>query len=429
MKSVVVVGSGAGGAAAASRLTGSFNVTILEEGRTFHPLSLGMPVMETLKGSGLLRDERMTSFLFPPMRIRRSKEGMAIVNGRCVGGSTTISAGNGLRADQGLREIGVDLDGELQELSGRLTISADHADTWRPDTRELFSACRRLGLDPRPIPKLIDFTKCRRCGRCILGCPAGAKWDARRFVSQALEQGARLLEGHRATRIEMEGDKAAGVWTVSRAGKTLFRADVVVLAAGGLETPVILQESGFPCEERLFVDPVLCVAGHLAETGPIGEISMPFMVQQDSFILSPYFDYLSFLFNRAWKLPGASLLSFMVKLADSSQGSCGPGGIRKELTRQDKETLAGAVELCKEILVAAGVERESLVLGTVNAGHPGGMVPLAAGDAGSLHPSRLPANLYVADTSLFPRSLGSPPILTTMALARAVARKIMEKVL
>ena len=73
-----------------------------------------------------------------------------------------------------------------------------------------------------------------------------------------------------------------------------------------------------------------------------------------------------------------------------------------------------------------GVEEESLVLGTVNAGHPGGMLPLTARDAASLHPARLPGNLYVSDASLLPRSLGNPPILTIMALAKAIGRKVKE---
>jgi choline dehydrogenase-like flavoprotein len=429
VKSVIVVGTGAGGAAVARQLAGSFELTILEEGGPFRPLSLGMPVMEGLKASGLLLDERMTSFLFPPMRIRRSAEGMAIVNGRCVGGSTTISAGNGLRADSGLREIGIDLDREFQELAGELPVSADHADGWRPDTRELFDVCRRMDLGPEPTPKLIDFRKCRRCGRCILGCPTGAKWDSRSLVREAVARGARLLDGHKVERIEMEGKRAAGVWTAGRAGKRLFLADIIVLAAGGLGTPVILQSSGVPCEERLFVDPVLCLAGRRNGTGPGGEISMPFVVRQDSCILSPYFDYLSFLYNRTWRLPGGSVLSLMVKLADAAEGSCGPRGIRKALTGRDRKKLSGAVEVCRRILLASGVERDSLVLGTVNAGHPGGMVPLTTEDAGSLHPSRLPGNLYVADTSLLPQSLGNPPILTIMALARAVAEKIKEKAL
>ena len=424
---MIVVGTGAGGAAVARELAGSFDVTILEEGREFRPLSLGIPVMEGLKASGLLLDERMTSALFPPMRIRRSAEGMPIVNGRCVGGTTTISAGNGLRMDKGLREIGIDLDGEFRALSREVAVSADHAGGWRADTRDLFDACKRAGLDPRPAPKLIDFRKCKKCGRCILGCPSGAKWDARSFVSQAVEKGARLLEGHRVDRIEMEGKRAVGVWTAN--GRQLFLADVIVLAAGGLGTPVILQRSGVPCVDRLFVDPVLCLAGRRKGTGPVGEISMPFVAQADGYILSPYFDYLSFLFNRSWKRPAGSVLSFMVKLADSCQGSCGPGGIRKALTREDQEALSSAVQICRKILVSAGVNEDTLVLGKVNAGHPGGMVPLGPQDAGSLHPSRLPGNLYVADASLLPKSLGNPPILTVMALAKAVARKIKEKAL
>ena len=69
-----------------------------------------------------------------------------------------------------------------------------------------------------------------------------------------------------------------------------------------------------------------------------------------------------------------------------------------------------------------GVDPAEIFLGTLNAGHPGGMLPLTAEDAASLHPARLPDNLYVADATLLPHSLGNPPILTIMALARRVAR-------
>ena len=67
-----------------------------------------------------------------------------------------------------------------------------------------------------------------------------------------------------------------------------------------------------------------------------------------------------------------------------------------------------------------------MFLGTLNAGHPGGMLPLTSADAETLHPGRLPANMYVADATLFPRSLGNPPILTILALATRVARVAME---
>jgi len=426
MKHAVVVGSGAGGAAVARELAGSFRLTILEEGSAFRPFGMDVCAMETLKATGLLLDERMTTLLFPSMRIRRSREGMALVTGRCVGGTTTISAGNALRMDGDLRALGIDLDREFEELSREVPVSAEHTVKWRADTRELFDACAALGLSPRPTPKLIDFSRCRRCGRCILGCPVRAKWDARVFVDQAVQRGARVQARCRVERIQVENGRAAGVWVRQGLRRRLFRADLVVVAAGGLGTAPILEQSGIPTESSLFVDPVLCLAGRRERTGARGEISMPFVVQQDSFIVSPYFDYLSYFFNPGWKRPESGVISLMVKLADSRSGSARGGRAGKALSDRDRRVLAGGMDLCRRILVRAGVSESSLVPGTVNAGHPGGTVPLTEADARSLHPSRLPANVYVADASLLPRSLGNPPILTVMALARAVGKRILE---
>ncbi len=351
---------------------------------------------------------------------------MALVRGRCVGGTTTISAGNALRMDKDIRQLGIDLDGEFDELSREVPVSADHEKGWRADTRELFAACREMGLSPRPTPKLIDFRKCRRCGRCIIGCPTGAKWDARAMVEQAVARGAAVRDGHRVESVRIEGGRATGVWAVHRARRTFISADVVVRAAGGLSSPQILARSGIPADERLFVDPVLCIAGRREGTGPRGEISMPFVVQRDGCIISPYFDYLSFFYNRAWRAPGSTIISLMVKLADSSDGGFGPRGVRKQLTDDDRARLSDAIGVCRGVLLRLGVPEESLVLGTVNAGHPGGSIPLTARDAATLHPGRLPPNLYVSDASLLPRSLGNPPILTIMALAKAIGKKIKE---
>ena len=116
----------------------------------------------------------------------------------------------------------------------------------------------------------------------------------------------------------------------------------------------------------------------------------------------------------------------MIKLADSSDGASAPRRTRKALSNQDQATLSGAVQVCRKILVNLGVSEDSLVLGTVNAGHPGGMLPLTRREAASLHPERLPENLYVSDASLLPRSLGNPPILTVMALAKAIGKMIKE---
>jgi hypothetical protein len=196
----------------------------------------------------------------------------------------------------------------------------------------------------------------------------------------------------------------------------------VVLAAGGLETPVILDNSGIPCEPRLFVDPVLCVAARSPKCMQYKDITMPFVSVQEHTILSPYFDHLSFFFNPDWRLPAGDIVSIMIKLADEELGSISSRGVDKGLTEADRRRLDEGAATCKEILRLFGARDEEMFLGTVIAGHPGGMLPLTEKEAASLHSDRLPENLYVADATLLPRSLGNPPILTIIALAKRISK-------
>jgi hypothetical protein len=62
--------------------------------------------------------------------------------------------------------------------------------------------------------------------------------------------------------------------------------------------------------------------------------------------------------------------------------------------------------------------------GMLNGGHFGGTVPLAKGDAATMHPAGLPEGLWAADLSLAPRSEGLPTMLVASALALRVARRI-----
>jgi choline dehydrogenase-like flavoprotein len=149
---------------------------------------------------------------------------------------------------------------------------------------------------------------------------------------------------------------------------------------------------------------------------------MPFAVQKKGYIISPYFDHLSFFFNRDWLRKAGNIYSLMIKLADENQGGIARGRVRKTLTAADRERLQEAVDTCAEMFLRAGVDKGRLFFGTLNAGHPGGMLPLTSAQARTLHDPRLPENLFVADASLFPAALGNPPILTILALARRIAR-------
>ena len=59
--------------------------------------------------------------------------------------------------------------------------------------------------------------------------------------------------------------------------------------------------------------------------------------------------------------------------------------------------------------------------------HPGGMLPLTEKEASSFHSDRLPEDLYVADASLLPKSLGNPPILMIIAMAKRISKICIQK--
>ena len=120
-------------------------------------------------------------------------------------------------------------------------------------------------------------------------------------------------------------------------------------------------------------------------------------------------------------MPMENLASIMIKLADEETGSTDGKKIRKTMTAADRRHMDRAVVQSREILVRLGVPEEKQFLGTLNAGHPGGMLPLTAAEKDSLHNPALPDNLYVADATILPRSMGNPPILTIMALAKKIA--------
>jgi choline dehydrogenase-like flavoprotein len=422
MKRAIVVGSGAAGATAALALQGAFQVTVLEAGREFRPLRPKLETVEKIKRVGWLFDHRQIGIVYPPMRTAKTRDGMVLVWGRATGGTTPMTAGNALRMDQDLRALGVDLDAEFDELGREIPISDAHRARWRESTRRLHETFEGLGLDPRPMPKMADGARCTSCGRCILGCPTGAKWDARRFLAEAEKHGAHIVTGAKAERLAGPSDRATGV--IARIGlrRHLIPAELIILAAGGFGTPAILGRSGIACEDRLFVDPVLCVAAPWPGALQDREVPMPFAASLDGFILSPYFDYLSYYFDRRWKSGPGDIVSLMIKFADSSAGTVRGRRIRKPLTPADKERLSGAVRLAEDVLARAGMPRARLFQGILNAGHPGGMLPLTAATASTLQDRRLPGNVYVADASLFPGSLGNPPSLTIMALARKVSR-------
>ena len=417
-KKAIVIGSGAGGAMAARMLAEKFEVMVLEAGKAFKPFALPLDKLAMFRKTGLYFDERLIQMLLPAMRIDKQKE-MVMVFGRGVGGTTTLATGNAVRADEGLKKIGIDLDAEFNELYSELPITTDHQRFWSPITKQTFQVMQEMGMDPQPMPKLLRPSNCRLCGHCSIGCPTRAKWDTRELL-----EGINVVTGCKVTRIDIGDRLAQRVHATKGLQHLTFEADIIMVAAGGYGTPDILRASGIDCQPTLFVDPVLCVAAPMANVRQHRQLLMPFVSMRDKYIISPYMDWLSFFFNRSWRKPMDGIVSLMIKLADVEQGDVHHNRMRKELTPLDHQRLEQGVNDCREILMRLGAKQQDLFLGTLNAGHPGGMLPLTSAEAETLHSPLLPDNLYVCDATILPQSLGLPPMLTIMALAKRIVKNI-----
>jgi len=427
MKKAIVVGSGAGGCMAARGLAGRFDVTVLEAGTAFEPFKYKLGTFEPARRAGLFLDERMIRLLFPAMRVVKARQGLVHVDGRCIGGTTTLATGNALRCDGALLDLGIDLSEEFEEMKGEVLTTREHYRNWSDLTVRMFTAFEELGYNPVVTPKFMeDADRCVACGRCVLGCKFGAKWTADRLLEGV--PGVEVRAGCEVARVIIEGGEARGVVARSEGRLQELTADLVVLAAGGMNTPVILNASGVPTKPSFFDDPVICVAATWPDAKLEAQLPMPFVSQRQDYILSPYFDWLSFFFNGKWRRPASDIMSIMVKYADSEVGSYDGRRLDKPMTERDSEIVERSVEEASRVLDLMGVPRSEMFLGTLNAGHPGGCFPLTGAEAETLHHDVLPPNLYVADASLLPRSMGNPPILTIMALAKRVARKASEKI-
>jgi len=423
---VVVVGSGAGGATAARELSSmGHDVLVLEAGKPFQPLPRRIVWADKLRGVGLLGDEKTIDLVFPHVSSLRSSTDLVLLRGVTTGGSTSISCGNAVRAENGLKEIGLDLSREYREIEDILRPTTIPRSRWRPVTQRMFDSAMDLGLDPTPTPKMVDVDRCASCGLCELGCKTGARWTATSLFKDIEACGGRILTGSPVQRLVVEGGRVRGVDVAAGASIRRHEADAVVLAAGGIGTAQILEASGIPSADRLWVDVVLTLGGVLRDAHQLRENPMAWHVKKPDYILSPYPDILSHMFHKPWRgVPAGDRVGVMVKMADDQTGSVDADGtVHKELTDADRARLAEGVDHAESIMRDAGVN-EPFVEGMLNGGHLGGTVPLSREHVQSMRPGFLPEGVWVADLSLLPKSQGMPTIMTTMALALKVSRKL-----
>lgn len=422
---VAVVGSGAGGGTVARELArDGKNVVLLEKG-SWHKQLGYMPVMLYLM-------DKMAVF-------SRSDEGVLIDRAITAGGSTVVYAGNSFDPPAWLAdEYGIDLGAEVAETKQELGIKPFPEDWYGRGTMRLKHAAAELGIDLAPQDKFIDPEKCdSTCDQCMFGCRKDAKWTTRAYITEAQQKGAQLFLKADAREVLVAGNppSAAGVRAATPEGELVVEAEKVVLAAGGMGTPLILNRSGvWDAGSNFFMDPMAVVIGVGREGGTANETTFTLastdFVESDEFIVGNVGakNVLMSMMLRpstAWHLYKAvhypRVMGMFAKIADSASGYINyDGTMSKPMTEEDNKRMSKGANVCEKILVKAGCDPRSIGVVKGIGGHPGGTAAIDGIVDRELETSI--KNLYVCDASVFPRSPGVPPVLSIVALAKRFAR-------
>jgi choline dehydrogenase-like flavoprotein len=421
-----IVGSGAGGATLARQLARKGKqVLVVEKGKYEEKIG-------TIRGNRRYYDmNKLTRTSFA-----KSREGVILLRTFMAGGSTVVSCGNGVRClEEELSHLGINLEKEFDEAEGEMQISPIPEAVLSVGSKRIMWASGELGYKMELMPKFIDPMTCRKCGDCAWGCIAGAKWTALDYLKEASQAGAEVLYNTRIEQVIFQNGKAKGLMGVGPNGRVEVMAEVVILAAGGLGTPVILQKSGVKdAGSGLFVDLYVETYGVTKGLNQLNEPRMPlvdlefhkrkgFMLSPDVATVSNKSANFSNIGVRGLALPGHRVIGIMTKITDEPVGRVYVNGkVSKPVTKRDRTRLQEGIAISKEILVKAGADSKSFVISKVGGGHPGGTA--AIGKVVDKDLQTKIDKLFVCDASVLPAAPGLPPILTIVALAKHLAKTL-----
>ena len=484
---VVIVGSGAGGATVARELAGAgIDVVIVEEGGPVERDDFSGKALDRILK--YYRDNGFTATLggsVIPVPMGRVVGGTTVVNsGTCLRAPEFI-LDDWARTHGAELATPEAMGPQYDLLRERLNIQPVADDVMGNNGLVVRRGAEALGLRAQPIPRPVR--DCAGTGQCGFGCPRDAKQAMHlTLLPDAVQRGARIYGRCRVDRLLMQGARATGVRARihdaegAATGHTLtVRANAVFLCAGALITPVLLRRARLgkasgAVGNHLRIHPGSGITGKFTEVinGWQG-VMQSFAIDErlhEGILLEATFPPLGMSYSAA-SLPGvgeehAKLLSEYPHMASigsivSEQGSgrvrdlpvLGPTMLYR-LEPEDVQRTLRATVLAAHVLFAAGArevypgvpsvpvlrspaEADALEQGSftakdlkVSAYHPMGTARMGADPArsvcdpsGRVHET---ANVYVADTSLFPGSTHVNPQYTLMALCLNVAQRFVD---
>ena len=247
---VLIIGSGCGGGAAAKVLAESGKkVIVLEEGGYYRAEQFDGTEQTAYQNLYQRRGGQATDDL-----------GVTVLQGRCVGGSSTVNWTTTLRTPEFVletwrREFGVfgmspeDLDPVFGRIEGYLNVHEEPEENHSPNNLIIRDGARALGWHARPNAR--NTVDCVRAGACGLGCPYDAKRSVdRSYIPDAVKAGAVVYADCRALTIEAVGrTKRVHAAILDRERRTprldaAFDAPVVVVSGSAIQSPALLLRSG-----------------------------------------------------------------------------------------------------------------------------------------------------------------------------------------
>src|SRR5690606_3241257 len=248
--------------------------------------------------------------------------------------------------------------------------------------------------------------------------------------------GAELWTNAHVERLRIEEGRVAGV--VGRVGRQRFDLDAarVVVAAGGIGTAILLRRSGIAAAgEGMTMDTTAMVYGLSPEKGLGDEPPMTWSFADDelgvlySTLIDPWLMYPIVLATKGpaypltWARWGRTY-GVMIKLKDEVSGRVtGEGRIEKGLTPADRHRLSRAETVAGEILRKAGCAHDTIFTPPLRGTHPASTARV--GEVVNADLETEVAGLYVCDARVFPEALCRPTVLTVIALARQLSRRLL----
>ncbi|WWD20494.1 hypothetical protein CI109_104970 [Kwoniella shandongensis] len=407
---VLIIGSGAGGGVASSRIAKDYKTLIVEKG-VYAPTgeksrSQHEAFEELFQNAGIIATESGSTTIFA---------------GSVFGGGTTVNWSGSLKTqhfvrDEWAKEKGLEWflsDGYTEALDAvcaRMGVSEAHIKHSKSNSK-LIEGSRKVGYHVDPIPQNTDGHE-HACGFCSFGCPYGEKQGTvETFMVDAAKAGAEFLTAAQVHRLlfiapndtvptSIVGNLDDLTYTTSRTkcigaeldlddGSKLvvLASKSVVLSAGSINSPAVLLRSGlknpmigknFHCHPCTFVTAlfdeqinpwdgaIMTSVSNVVENkdGTHHGAKVEVCMSMPSSIAGAQESWLSSADHKSVMLEYNHSLSFITLVRDRDSGQVfidanGHPRVKYDISAYDGDSSARAVVAAAEILLSTGAKRIS----------------------------------------------------------------------